>query len=183
MIRKKERTRVPAPVEDTASTEFEAFLAWNEAQLAPDANEKVDARIAQVRKDADESPHRHANALKDEAANMVWEAMEARGWTQADLARQLGKSRAYVSKLLSGGENLTLETLAQLGEVLGCQWNLALRPTRPMIVAPPTALARTENVMRSTPARLARASFRPVSLRLVTDADFLTDDTPLAMEG
>jgi len=125
---------------ETTAPDFEAFLAWSEDQVDAEFAGELDVRIAQLQQAAEESPHRHANALKDDAANMIWEAMEARGWSQAELARRLGKSRAYVSRLLGGGENLTLETLARLGEVLDCEWKLALRPTRPMAVAPLPAI-------------------------------------------
>lgn len=39
--------------------------------------------------------------------------------SQAWLAEQLGVSRQYLSKLLKGKENLTLETIAKLSSALG----------------------------------------------------------------
>ena len=140
--KKMKLKKVDAPIVagETTAPDFEAFLAWSEDQVDAEFAGELDVRIAQLQQAAEESPHRHANALKDDAANMIWEAMEARGWSQAELARRLGKSRAYVSRLLGGGENLTLETLARLGEVLDCEWKLALRPTRPMAVAPLPAI-------------------------------------------
>lgn len=40
--------------------------------------------------------------------------METLGMTQADLARAIGKSPAYVSRILNGDTNFTLETMAAL---------------------------------------------------------------------
>lgn len=44
--------------------------------------------------------------------------MKELGLTQAQLAAQMGCSQQYVSKLLKGSENLTLETIAKLEEIL-----------------------------------------------------------------
>jgi transcriptional regulator with XRE-family HTH domain len=46
-------------------------------------------------------------------------ARERRGWTQADLARRLGKSRAAVSAWETGIRVPALRTLALLGEIFG----------------------------------------------------------------
>ncbi|EGX99741.1 XRE family transcriptional regulator [Nitrospirillum viridazoti Y2] len=55
---------------------------------------------------------RHAlnEALTEEAA--------ARHLTQAEIARELGKSKSFVSRKLSGMSNMTLETLADLAFAL-----------------------------------------------------------------
>ena len=44
--------------------------------------------------------------------------MKELGLTQTQLAAQMGCSQQYVSKLLKGSENLTLETIAKLEEIL-----------------------------------------------------------------
>ncbi len=45
--------------------------------------------------------------------------MRAVGMTQKSLAEKMGCSQQYVSLLLKGGENMTLETIAKLEEALG----------------------------------------------------------------
>ncbi len=45
--------------------------------------------------------------------------MRALGMTQKSLADKIGCSQQYVSLLLKGGENMTLETIAKLEEALG----------------------------------------------------------------
>ena len=47
------------------------------------------------------------------------EIMEAKGITRADLARQLGKSRAWVTKVLRGDHNVTLKTITDIFWQLG----------------------------------------------------------------
>ncbi len=44
--------------------------------------------------------------------------LEALGWTQKQLSDEMNVSPQYISKLLSGQENLTLETLMKLQTIL-----------------------------------------------------------------
>jgi transcriptional regulator with XRE-family HTH domain len=43
-----------------------------------------------------------------------------------DLAARVGKSKAWISKLLSGHQNATLDTLAEAAWALGARWRLVL---------------------------------------------------------
>lgn len=52
-------------------------------------------------------------------SQQVFALLEEKGWNQTDLARELGKSNAEVSKWLSGMHNLTLRSIAKLEAVLG----------------------------------------------------------------
>jgi transcriptional regulator with XRE-family HTH domain len=45
--------------------------------------------------------------------------MKERNVSRADLARKLGKSRAYVTQLLDGESNMTLETISSVMFALG----------------------------------------------------------------
>jgi transcriptional regulator with XRE-family HTH domain len=54
--------------------------------------------------------------------------MHARGLSRADLASQMGVSPGRVSQVLSGGENLTLRTLAGLATALDARFSLELKP-------------------------------------------------------
>lgn len=45
--------------------------------------------------------------------------MKQEGVSKAELARRLKKSRAYVTKVLQGGANLTIESLVRIAFVLG----------------------------------------------------------------
>jgi transcriptional regulator with XRE-family HTH domain len=62
------------------------------------------------------------------AAEEIWEAMN-RGKTvsKVDLASALGTSKAFVSQLLTGSRNMTLRTLADIGDALNTVVELHLR--------------------------------------------------------
>jgi transcriptional regulator with XRE-family HTH domain len=49
----------------------------------------------------------------------VCRLMEEQGVSRAELARRLGTSRAYVTKLLGGNANFTLQTMAKVAMALG----------------------------------------------------------------
>lgn len=57
--------------------------------------------------------------------------MHERNLTRADLAGLMGVSPGRVSQVLSGGENLTLRTLAGLATALGAQFEVELSPRQP----------------------------------------------------
>ena len=58
--------------------------------------------------------------------------MRERKLTRADLASRMGVSPGRVSQVLSGGENLTLRTLASLAAALDAQFEVELKPRKPM---------------------------------------------------
>jgi transcriptional regulator with XRE-family HTH domain len=84
--------------------------------------------------------------------------MRERGLTRADLAGRMGVSPGRVSQVLSGGENLTLRTLASLATALDARFELDLRPREagagPAGEAPQAAAAVTAERTRT-------ASFGP----------------------
>ncbi|MEK7406125.1 MAG: helix-turn-helix transcriptional regulator, partial [Acidobacteriota bacterium] len=57
--------------------------------------------------------------LITDAAELVARLMEEKVVNKAELARRLGKSRAWVTQLLSGKANMTIRTLAEVVHVLG----------------------------------------------------------------
>src|SRR4028119_1243050 len=52
---------------------------------------------------------------------LIRDARKHRGWTQADLAEQLGTSQSAVNRIERGHQNLSLEMLARIGEALDSQ--------------------------------------------------------------
>ena len=70
--------------------------------------------------------------------------MEQQGMTQADLARKMGVSRARISQILRGNDNLTLKSIVAVAIGLDCRVDLQLKPARPV-------------------RRLSRRDCRPVS--------------------
>lgn len=63
---------------------------------------------------------------KELARNLVSDKidllMKKEGVSKADLARRLGKSRAYVTKILQGNTNFTLDSLVQIARALGSEF-------------------------------------------------------------
>ncbi len=54
-----------------------------------------------------------------DATEAIVGLLEEQGVSRQELARRLGKSKGFVSQLLSGERNMTLRTLADLGYALG----------------------------------------------------------------
>ena len=69
----------------------------------------------------------------------LYAAMEEQGVTRAELARRLGTSQAYITRVLGGHANFTLKTMAKLALALGMQLEVGLVPQRP-----PAAAAKSE---------------------------------------
>jgi transcriptional regulator with XRE-family HTH domain len=63
-----------------------------------------------------------------EATELLSTVMAENDITKADLARHLGKSKAYVTQCLAGGQNLTLRTLADLFGAIGYKIQLEAMP-------------------------------------------------------
>lgn len=63
-------------------------------------------------------------SLVTEAAEVVAKLMSERGVSKAELARKLGKSRAWVTQLLSGEANMTVRTLAEVVYALDAEVKL-----------------------------------------------------------
>jgi len=64
-----------------------------------------------------------------EITDCIYDAMREQGLSQAALARRLGKSRMWVSKLLSGDHNMTVKTAVTVLHELGHSFDLAVTPT------------------------------------------------------
>jgi len=58
----------------------------------------------------------------------VCQLMEKQGVSRAELARRLNKSQAWVTKLLGGSNNFTLETMVRVSRALGGELNVRVQP-------------------------------------------------------
>lgn len=61
------------------------------------------------------------DAAKDDVATQVCQVMERHGVRKADLARRLEKSPTYVTKVLKGTNNFTLDSLVSMARALDCR--------------------------------------------------------------
>lgn len=89
----------------------------------------LEARVTALKTNPVEPEIASAVALRENVADGVFEIMESQNVSQADLARRLGKSRAHVCRILGGGANLTLDTLAALSAALGCELKVQFSTT------------------------------------------------------
>lgn len=62
--------------------------------------------------------------LVAEAGEFIARLLEEQRVSKAELARRLGKSRAYITQMLSGSTNLTVRTLAEVAYALGVEVKL-----------------------------------------------------------
>ena len=61
-------------------------------------------------------------------AGRIVATMDKQGVSRSELARKMGVSPAYITKILRGHANLGLETLAKLAFALGLKWECLLIP-------------------------------------------------------
>jgi transcriptional regulator with XRE-family HTH domain len=121
-------------------------------------------RYAELSKGLDHDPEYRAEVLKLGFAEQVWKLMEQQDLSRAELARRLGTSRAYVTKVFQTTANLTLESMAKIALALDAHVSLELRPqvtarraatpTRPRHLV--RLAGRNQFVASDKPARRAR---------------------------
>lgn len=93
-----------------------------------------------IMKDADATLGLKQHTVTLDLAEKIASAMKARRIRATDLAGKLGKSRAWISKLLHGGRNTTLFTAVEVADALGYDLTIDLVPR--VTMAQPTNLQR-----------------------------------------
>jgi transcriptional regulator with XRE-family HTH domain len=88
----------------------------------------VTERFADLFREIEQSDVYHIEGVKVEIAEQIYLAMKHQSVSNAELARRLGKSRAYVTKLLQGSTNFTLESLTKIARALDCQIDFQFSP-------------------------------------------------------
>lgn len=84
--------------------------------MSKDKNAVVERLRAKIK------PENRIFVKKNLAISQQVEALrKQRGWSQKELAKELGKTESEVSRLLSGLHNITLKSLAKLEAVLGSE--------------------------------------------------------------
>ena len=69
--------------------------------------------------------------LLGRAKAKIAELLEKQDLQQQDLAQKMGLTPGRVSQFLSGAENITLKTLAGIGQAIGYRFDLAAEPISP----------------------------------------------------
>ena len=63
-----------------------------------------------------------------EITEEIVEKMELHGVSKSELAKRLGKTPSFVTKILGGRNNFTLETMVKIGRRLNCNFRSHLQP-------------------------------------------------------
>ena len=83
---------------------------------------------SEFRQDAENRRIFEQESLATEATELIAGLMKEGDVNKADLARKIGKSKAFVTQLLGGSRNMTMHTLADLAFGLGYRINLEAIP-------------------------------------------------------
>jgi transcriptional regulator with XRE-family HTH domain len=96
---------------------------------------------------ARQSPAYHAEGASIRFTEELIARMKDCGLTRSALAEKIGTSPAYITKILRGDTNFTLDSMARIAHAMDCELNFELQPMdRPV-----------------TPARRAKVSYRDAS--------------------
>ena len=88
-------------------------------------------------------------SLALEATEVIATLLKEQNLNRADLAKRIGKSKAYVTQLMSGSRNMTLHTFADLAFVLGCR--VELKPS--MLEKSPEVIVYRNEIHMGNPLR------------------------------
>lgn len=89
-------------------------------------------------------------AVRDEISEQIHLVMTREGVKPAELARRLGKSRAYITKILQGNANFTIDSLVQIARALGYRYAPVFLP-REAEWKPAGAIHLSAKAARTTP--------------------------------
>lgn len=87
----------------------------NKSSEAGGVQERVDA----IHRSLEQSTTYAVELVKARVSDIIYELLSEKRLTHAQLAQELNVSRPYVSKLLRGDVNFTIETLVRIARALG----------------------------------------------------------------
>lgn len=89
----------------------------------------IDAEVAEFQARLRASSAHRTVEKREALLDRIHELMEEQSVSRADLARELGVTRGYITQLLGGDtKNFKFDTLVKLGEVFGQELHLEYRP-------------------------------------------------------
>lgn len=89
-------------------------------------------RVPPAQKDIEAQVDEELSRLVTQLTNEISVHLREHGLTRAELASRMGVSPGRISQVLSGGENLTLRTLAALSTALDAQFDVQLTSVKPV---------------------------------------------------
>jgi predicted XRE-type DNA-binding protein len=93
----------------------------------------MDTTVERLRQFESKTPSRWREQAEWRRANKTWlrrsqivamrilDKMQEQNWTQAKVAKLLGCTQQYVSRIVKGSENLSLEMLCRIEDALGVE--------------------------------------------------------------
>jgi plasmid maintenance system antidote protein VapI len=90
--------------------------------------EEIDREIQASLEAARHTHEYRAQGASLEFTEQVIAQMQAAGITRAALAKKIGVAPAYVTKILRGETNFTLDTMVKIAHALGCEYRCHLQP-------------------------------------------------------
>lgn len=84
--------------------------------------------FAKAHEEAVERLAYYEEGLLIDVARRLIDAMDVHGISRSELARRMKVSPAYVTKVLRGHANMSLESLAKIGFAMGLKWDCILIP-------------------------------------------------------
>jgi antitoxin component HigA of HigAB toxin-antitoxin module len=88
-------------------------------------------RVPSAQKDIEAQVDEELSRLVTQLTNEITVHLREHGLTRAELASRMGVSPGRISQVLSGGENLTLRTLAALSTALDAEFDVQLTSVKP----------------------------------------------------
>jgi len=89
-------------------------------------------RGSSAQKDIEAQVDEELSRLITQLTNEITVHLQEHGLTRAELASRMGVSPGRISQVLSGGENLTLRTLAAVSTALDAQFDVQLNSSKPV---------------------------------------------------
>jgi plasmid maintenance system antidote protein VapI len=115
-----------------------------------------------------------AEGASIEFTNAMVARMRESGVSRSELARKIAANPAYISKILRGDTNFTLDTMVKIGNALGCEFRCHLQPAGAKSQWLDVYSSRTRKTsfqLSGMPRNVIRpAQFQRVDLPLETDA-------------
>lgn len=92
-------------------------------------SQKTPTRFDELYRDAETHDDYWLAGVVQQLTEEVFRRMEELKLTRAELARRLGSSPAYVTKILRGNANFTLASLTKLARALDTELEIGLKPS------------------------------------------------------
>lgn len=120
---------------------------------------------------------RYNRKYQNDAIRRMNDVLRASGLSRKEVCERTGWKPGYLSRILSGGENLTLRTVARFEDAVGADVlavTKAATPHRPLVHVAPARPLHASATVRTDFRPVHRAWFKGVGLVVVTNRSGVT---------